>query len=37
MTAAVTANPFGVRVDIGGEDGPTLTLDEHLTVVDVAQ
>jgi hypothetical protein len=37
MTTAVTEAPFGVLVDIGAENGLTLTLDEHLTVVDIAQ
>nr|WP_303645306.1 ArsR family transcriptional regulator [Salinirubrum litoreum] len=37
MTTAVTEDPFGVLVHIGAEDRMTLTLDEHLTVVDTAQ
>ena len=37
MTTAVTGPPFGVLVGIGADDGLTLTLDEHLTVVDIAQ
>jgi hypothetical protein len=37
MTTAVTGTPFGVLVSIGAEDDLTLTLDEHLTVIDIAQ
>jgi hypothetical protein len=37
MTTAVSGTPFGVLVSIGAEDDLTLTLDEHLTVVDIAQ
>jgi hypothetical protein len=37
VTTAVTEAPRGVLVNIGAGDGLRLTLDEHLTVVDVAQ
>ena len=36
VTTTVTETPPGVVVAIGGDDGVTLTLDEHLTVVDLA-
>jgi hypothetical protein len=37
VTTAVTEAPRGVLVSIGAGDSLTLTLDEHLTVVDIAQ
>jgi dihydrodipicolinate synthase/N-acetylneuraminate lyase len=37
MTTSVTENPRGVVVSIGTGDTLTLTLDDHLTVVDHAQ
>ena len=37
VTTAVTEAPRGVLVSIGAGDGLTLTLDEHLTIVDIAQ
>jgi hypothetical protein len=37
VTTTTLDTPRGVRVSIGPEDELTVTLDEHLTVIDVAQ